>query len=633
MTMLEKMKGLAGRAWQSLTTLERGLICAGAGFVAVCAAGLLVAYGGPVLLLWLSGLCLFGMYWLLRKTALVCFEADPFGEKAFRRALLIVAVAGLIIVCFLMYYRDTIYYYDYINYYKKQNTMASNFAANGFMALGEILRNLMRDDYKVFMNLFIAGPFAFTTRTVESFVICSYLTCMLPVYTAWMLAAKKIGLALGVCRWNVYYGLCGAFLVSWPLLLFPLTHGMPDPFGLAFAALILLLTVDHRFETLPWARLLCLFIATFCLILTRRWYMYFIFAYYLFWCAAVLFSRPLRRWPRVLGNMLLFGGLSAVLIVVPLFPTFRRALTYDYADRYGAFYGGGIAENLAIQKAYLGYVLLAALAVGAVALAVRRSTRLWLPVLAGAWAVAFWMFARVQSFGIHQSLLLEPVYLVLIFAALAAVCAVRRQLAARAAACLSAVLIGAQFLLAAPANTLGGAFGTTPLDLSRRQDMAQIDEMVDYILEVYQPGDKVYINATGDYCAQVFSASRMPNDLEWLIQYEISVPSTHGLPTVILDCSWLYVPNSDAFLELNNRINAAMGQENALSAHFEAQRTFDFPNGLTFTAYKRVQPADNEELAFLLSLFPDWDEHWPDMFSDVAASYAQEHGWEWPVND
>lgn len=628
--MLERAKQLAGRAWGGLTRVERLLLCAGTGFVAVCAAGLLVAYGGPVLLLWLSALCLVGMYWLLRKTASVCFEADPFGEKAFRWALLLMA-AGLAIVCVLLFCRDMVYTYDYINYYKNQNAMAANFAANGFMALGEILRSLMRDDYKVFMNLFIAAPFNFTTRTVESFVICSYLTCMLPVYAAWMLAAKKIGLALGVRRWGVYYGLCGGFLVGWPLLLFPLTHGMPDPFGLAFAALILLLTADYRFEQLPWPRLLCLFIATLGLILTRRWYMYFLFAYYLCWCAAVLFSRPLRRWPRVLRNMLVFGGVSAALIVLPLFPTFRQALTYDYADRYGGFYGGGVAANLTAQRGFLGYLLLAVLAVGAIACLARKTTRLWTPVLAGAWAVAFGMFARVQTFWIHQTLLLEPVYLVFIFAALAAVCAARGQRAARLGEAAAAALIAAQFLLAVPGSTVGGVFGNTPLDLTRRQDMAQIDGMVDYILEVYQPGDKVYINATGDYCAQVFSASRMPDDLEWLIPYESSVPSTHGLPSVILDCTWLYVPNTKAFAEMNNRINAAMGENNALSSHFEPRRTFDFPGGLTFTAYQRVQPADREELAFLLGLFPDWDERWPDMFRDVAARYAAEQGWEWPV--
>lgn len=629
MTTIEKGKSLLHRAWEGTTLTERILIIAAAGFCAVCAAGLLVAYGGPVLLLWLSALCLLGVYWLLRKTAAVCFERDPFAEKTFQTTILVMAVVGLAVVCFLLYYRETIYYYDYLNYYKKQNTMAANFATNGFMALGEIVRNLVRDDYKVFMNLFIAGPYAFTTRTVESFVICSYLTCMLPVYAAWMLVAKKIGLVLGVRRWGVYYGLCGGFLASWPLLLFPMTHGMPDPFGLAFAALILLLMADYRFEDPPWARLLCLFVATYCLILTRRWYMYFVFAYYLFWCAAVLFSRPLGKWLRTIRNMAIFGGVSAVLILLPLFPTFRQALTYDYADRYGAFYGGGVVENLVVQKGYLGYILLTALAVGAVACLTHKGARVWLPVLAGAWAVSFWMFVSVQTFGIHQTLLLEPAYLVLVFVALAAACLLKRKWAAQAAAGVCGVLIAAQFLLAAPGNTVSGFFGNTQLDLSHRQDMAQIDEMVDYILEVYQPGDKVYINATGDYCAQVFSASRMPNDLEWLIQYETSVPSTHGMPVIILDCSWLYVPDTMNFAELNNRINAAMGEENALSAHFEAQRTFEFPDGPTFTAYKRVQPADSAELAFLLSLFPDWDECWPDLFSEVAARYAAEKGWDW----
>lgn len=629
MAMLEKGTGLLRRAWENLTRVERILIGAAGSFCAVCAAGLLMAYGGVVMQLWLSALCLFGMYWLLRKVGAVSFESDPFKEKTFCTVLLIMAAAGLVIICFLLYYRETVYYYDYLNYYRRQNEMATNFSLNGFMALSKIVRNLMRDDYKVFMSLFIAGPYTFTTRTVESFMICSYLTCMLPVYAGWMLVAKKIGAVLGVRRWGMYYALCGGFLVSWPLLLFPMTHGMPDPFGLAFAALILLLTVDYRFEDLPLPRLLCLFVASCGLILTRRWYMYFVFAYYLCWCAAVLFSRPLRLWPKLLRNMALFGGVSAVLILLPLFPTFYRALTYDYADRYGAFYGGGINENLVVQKGYLGYILLAVLVVGAVVCLAHRGSHPWMPVLAGTWGVSFWMFASVQSFGIHQTLLLEPVYLVFIFAALAGVCMLHRQIAARFAAGVCSMLIGAQFLLAAPRNTVGGVFGNTPLDLSRRQDMAQIDEMVDYILEVYQPGDKVYINATNDYCAQVFSASRMPNDLEWLIQYEASIPSTHGLPTAILGSTWLYVPNKPMSADLNDRINNTMGQGDALSAHFEAQRTFDFPNGLTFTAYKRVQPADSEELAFLLSLFPDWDERWPDMFSEVAAGYAAEKGWDW----
>ena len=53
-----------------------------------------------------------------------------------------------------------------------------------------------------------------------------------------------------------------AAMVLWPMFLWPATHGLPDAFGLTFAAVILLLGADLRFETLPPARLLAL---------VRRW--------------------------------------------------------------------------------------------------------------------------------------------------------------------------------------------------------------------------------------------------------------------------------------------------------------------------------------------------------------------------
>ena len=77
-------------------------------------------------------------------------------------------------------------------------------------------------------------------------------------------------------------------MVLWPMGLWPATHGMPDAFGLTFAAVIALLCADYRFETLPWPRLLAIFAATFALILTRRWYMFWILAFYAVYVLAVL---------------------------------------------------------------------------------------------------------------------------------------------------------------------------------------------------------------------------------------------------------------------------------------------------------------------------------------------------------
>ena len=63
---------------------------------------------------------------------------------------------------------------------------------------------------------------------------------------------------LPACHTALYYPLCMAVMVLWPLFLWPATHGMPDAFGLTFAAVIALLCADYRFETLPWPRLLAI---------------------------------------------------------------------------------------------------------------------------------------------------------------------------------------------------------------------------------------------------------------------------------------------------------------------------------------------------------------------------------------
>lgn len=224
-------------------------------------------------------------------------------------------------------------------------------------------------------------------------------------------------------------------MVLWPMFLWPATHGMPDAFGLTFAAVILLLTADYRFDRLEPRRLVCLFAATFALVLTRRWYMFWILAYYLCYAAAVLLGAARRRvFGRVLCNLLKFGIPAVIGVVVPLLPTFVTALTTDYADIYGAFYGGGLLVNLQAQLGRQGWLFLALCLAGLVLALAKPALRGPAAVLALSGAGAMALFTRTQSLGDHQSLILAPFYLGTAFCALAAVCALRRAALARAGA-------------------------------------------------------------------------------------------------------------------------------------------------------------------------------------------------------
>ena len=67
----------------------------------------------------------------------------------------------------------------------------------------------------------------------------------------------------------------------------------PDWFGLIFAFAILLLTLDYRFEKLEPGRFVLIFLATAAIILSRRWYLYFVVGYY-FSYALLLFGKQYK---------------------------------------------------------------------------------------------------------------------------------------------------------------------------------------------------------------------------------------------------------------------------------------------------------------------------------------------------
>lgn len=618
------------KVWRNCSRLEKLLMGAVLAFCAVCFSGILVAYGGTVLMIWLALLVQAGLIWLIGKGEKIAFSKEQ--DKSSRyRAFILVAIVGLIIFTALIYWRKIVYYYDYINYYKKQITMAATFSNNGFYAMRVLLESLLMGDYKMFMNMFIAVPFAFTTRTVNAFMMSYFFTCILPIYYVWLLVAKKLGAVCGVRHWKFYYGVCGLLLAAWPFLLYPLTHGMPDAFGLVFVGLILLLTLEYRFETVEPLRLICIFCATFCLILTRRWYMYFVVAYYCCYALTVLVLGRKTFW-RVLKNISVFGACSALGILVPLCLTFKNVLSYDYADRYGSFYGGGFWENVRGQIGYLGWLFFALILLGMGYCLVKKEVRAMALILCGAWLGGMLLFTHVQSFGAHQSLILIPTYLFFLFGSFAFACAVQKETAAKLCSGVCGMVLIANFAAALPEKgvvTVGGLMGNVTLDTTRRSDLNEIGQVVDYILENCAPGETAYINAGGDYAAQVFSASREPNDLEGIIPWELSVPSTHGLPVGVCDAKLFFVPDKAGMTDLIQRVNEAMKYKNPLSQHYSKVAEFPFPTGVTFTAYERIHPADQQELAFLLSLFEDYGQRWPDLYSEKAKEYALERGIPW----
>ena len=611
----------AGPRWLAYGVL---LLCA------ILVGGVITAYGGMLLVVLMWAVCMGGLCLLLHFTWQTVFPGQRAAQdKTFLRSWLAGSAVGVAVIAALVCYRQTVYSDDAINYFAKQTLLFGSFGQSGFYGIHVLLESLLTADYKMFMNLFISVPYLFTGRSINAFMVCYAITCFVPMWFALLMGAKYLAQQLPACHTALYYPLCMAVMVLWPMFLWPATHGMPDAFGLTFAAVIALLCADYRFETLPWPRLLAIFAATFALILTRRWYMFWILAFYAVYVLAVLVGAVRRKTlGSTLKHMLLFGVPSAVIIVGALLPTFKTILTTDYADIYGAYYGGGFGNNCLGQLRTQGLIWLVLCAAGLVWLLYCRSTRAQAIVAAAASLGAMVLFTRTQSLGDHQSLILAPFYLLMLFG----LCAKLTQQKAKpwlrnAAAGVLAVFLVVNFgnALRLPGkNVQTLALSSESLDLTRRTDLAQMRAVTDFVLEHCTEDQTVYINMDSKgYSGTTFAYSDPAHpQLQTMILWESSVPSTHGFPTGIWTSEYVMVTDRVDEGGIVGPINAALRTQSPAAVHYE--NVTEFPlDGITLYCYRRTARPDAEEADYFKQVFAEYDARWPEIFSQRIDEYMQ----------
>ena len=611
----------AGPRWLAYGVL---LLCA------ILVGGVITAYGGMLLVVLMWAVCMGGLCLLLHFTWQTVFPGQRVAQdKTFLRSWLAGSAVGVAVIAALVCYRQTVYSDDASNYFAKQTLLFGSFGQSGFYGIHVLLESLLTADYKMFMNLFISVPYLFTGRSINAFMVCYAITCFVPMWFALLMGAKYLAQQLPACHTALYYPLCMAVMVLWPMFLWPATHGMPDAFGLTFAAVIALLCADYRFETLPWPRLLAIFAATFALILTRRWYMFWILAFYAVYVLAVLVGAVRRKTlGSTLKHMLLFGVPSAVIIVGALLPTFKTILTTDYADIYGAYYGGGFGNNCLGQLRTQGLIWLVLCAAGLVWLLYCRSTRAQAIVAAAASLGAMVLFTRTQSLGDHQSLILAPFYLLMLFG----LCAKLTQQKAKpwlrnAAAGVLAVFLVVNFgnALRLPGKSVQTlALSSESLDLTRRTDLAQMRAVTDFVLEHCTEDQTVYINMDSNgYSGTTFAYSDPAHpQLQTMILWESSVPSTHGFPTGIWTSEYVMVTDRVDEGGIVGPINAALRTQSPAAVHYEYVTEFPL-DGITLYCYRRTARPNAEEADYFKQVFAEYDARWPEIFSQRIDEYMQ----------
>ena len=598
----------------------------------------------PLVSLWCN-LALFGLVLVVLRLADVKFDL-------FHWAVII----GFWAAALLYFYwaetrRSFVYIWDYVNYINKQYNAEAAFLQGPAVGFHFILDSLA-EDYTNFNTLFIEFPFCLTDRTGDSFAICQVFSIVPMLLLLLAGLVVKVGQMLQVKNrfWYFLIGLSWTFTYPW--LRMSAVLSQPDWFGLIFAFSILLLTLDFRFEKLDLPRFGLLFLATAAIILSRRWYLYFVVGYYFAYAVLVLVSsmRIARAGQKKqalvqVRNLVLFGLIAMAAMVILLWPIVSHILGYDYSDRYSYYNEGGFGTEIFLQFWRMGLLNLILIVLG-LWFSLKRKKMPALPCLAGFEIfLRMLLFTRVQNTGSHQMLLFLPGWFVLFLlgaAALAENISRRRNLKI---AYWAFTLVFAVSVRCSPLTRVALpdiVIDHFPLRATQefvrldkliydRRDLPQIQAIARWIDANCADGEISYmIPHDMLYCPDHFKNCLLPeHPIDDKLAFGFSVPGTHDFPMQFFEAKYVitadpfpqtYVGNGEMSHKLNDAFLAVRDQ------YFALEETFDMGSGTTFTIWRRTAAPTRAEIEYYLNAFSEEDAKYPEMFSQVAETWMEQHG-------
>ena len=597
----------------------------------------------PLMSLWCN-LALFACVLLVLRVAGVKFDL-------FHKAVIVgLWAAALLYFFWALDRRSFVYIWDYFNYINKQYSAEAAFL-QGPAAGFQYIFGSFAEDYTNFITLFLDFPFCLSDRTGDSFAFCQVFS-ILPMLLVLLAGLTiKVGQMLRVKNRFWYFLMGFSWCITFPFLRMSAMLGQPDWFGLIFGFSILLLTLDFRFEKLEPVRFCLLFAATAAIILSRRWYLYFVVGYYFAYAALVLVSsvRTARagQKPQALmqvRNLVLFGLMSMVAMLILLWPMVRKILGYDYAGRYSYYNFGGLTLELAAQALRIGLLNFILIGLGLWFAAKRRLPAL--PCLAGAeLLISLLLFIRVQNSGSHQMLLFLPGWLLLFLTGAAALAEGIQKHRELKLFYWVFTLVFAVSVRCSPLTVVampGFLVDHFPLEATRefvrldkliydRKDLPQIKAIANWIDTHCAEGELSYmIPHDMLYCPDHFKNCLLPETpINDKLAFGFSVPGTHNFPMQFFEAKYVltadpfpqtFVGNGELSHKWNDRFLAVREQSFAL------ETTFDMGNGTTFTIWRRTVAPTRAEVEYYLSAFTEEDAKYPEMFSEIAESWLAARG-------
>ena len=539
-------------------------------------------------------------------------------SKKEKRYILITIFGILLFYLISILLRKFIYYWDFSCYYGIQNDIENAFNISIFDGIKQLVGSTWSGEYGSFLSFFPEFIFNFTSKTPNAYIMSCALVFIPYLVITFSVLLKKLITLFNLKNDNHIFTVGLIAFVTIPIVHTTFILGQPDLFGLAFIFLIIALTIDYDFYKKDPVRLFLIGILSFFLIISRRWYMYFILVYFLCYGSTliILNLKDKKRLKAILKYALKYLFIVAISFLITLFPLFKKIVTEGYS--YDYYLNGGFLGELTSQISYLGYFVLIIIIVGIIYGLKNKKYRLLSIISIIEYFLIIFIFTRTQNMGLHHSLLLVYIYFYFIFMF---IIYVKNN---TVILYLTILLLIANFGFGM-FNQNTKVFTSVSLEVPYQEDYDEIEKVATWLKDNLKDNNAYMITHNNMYNPDKLRSIFLPDTyIKNHLAYGSAIEGVHTFPTELFDSKYIITTSPFEYVSIEyiyNNVFNELVNENI----FNKIKEFDMNNGYKILIYERVKEVSIEEINKYKESLKELSEKYPDIYIKVIEDYEKEN--------
>ncbi|HWO99652.1 MAG TPA: GtrA family protein [Methylococcus sp.] len=630
-------------------------------FLLVNVSGLLLTTGAIWLaLFWLEPvpaktvsvpLTLFWNYWF-SKNFVFRHKSHTIPKSLIYRSLTgyggaVIAFLGLAILAnaFAVYYMTQeryVYFWDLAYYWVYYRDITASLAQHPFATLGSLIGSIRTSDYNPLPVLpLVPLGWLFGTNRLPYILAITNLY-LLPAALVMGFLVQRLFHPQSPGRPFLPFVLATTSILFLHMLWAAVLRGYPDVVGVVFIGCILLLHFGKPFAEQGLGRLVTTGVLLCLLVLLRRWYAYWVVAFFPALAVAHaldLYQRHGIAWRQYLTasrNLVIIGLTFTLALFGFATPFALRAIQTDYSDIYSTYrFSGSLVDAAELLPAMFGWVEIVTGLGGLIWLTVCKETRVAGSLLLIQFFIVFVLFARTQDFGVqHHYLLVSSIAIGIATVIIGLWERITNGLwrAASVGLVLTALLLSSVTVFAPGAASIGDRCDSL-LPSHRfyplvRDDIDVLENLLAHIeeLQLDQPGE-VYVLASSRVLnsAILQNACKLGPRHRWFCDRILNthdVDKRDGFPRQFPQAQYLVIadPTQYHLRPEDQRVIGVLAREvmqgHGIGAAFQRlPGEFKFDKGVMVWIYAKVRPFEKADLEALEAEFNGYDPNKRHLFS------------------